>query len=180
MDSSTLADAFAPLAHLGWVDWTLLAVLLVSVILGLVRGFVLEAMGLLGWVVAWFSAQWAAPVLAPHIAALGVGEAGDALPHAAGFLVVFVLALVIWMLFARLLKAIVHATPLSVPDRILGGGFGVLRGAVLLLALAMVVALTPAAQSQAWRSSQGARWLGLSLQALKPLLPEPARQLMPA
>jgi membrane protein required for colicin V production len=180
MDVSSLADAFAPLARLSWVDWMLLTVIAVSVALGLMRGFVLEALGLLGWVVAWFAAQWAAPPLAPRIAEWGMGEPGGALPHAAAFLAVFLLALVVWMLFARVLRAVVHATPLSLPDRILGGGFGVLRGAVLLLALAMVVALTPAAQSQDWRSSQGARWLGLSLLALKPLLPEPARRLMPA
>ena len=54
----------------------------------------------------------------------------------------------------------------------LGAAFGVLRGMVLLLAVSSVVALTPAAQSTTWRGSQGARWLGSTLQALKPLLPD--------
>jgi membrane protein required for colicin V production len=67
---------------------------------------------------------------------------------------------------------LIHATPLSLPDRLLGAVFGMLRAVVLLLAVSSVLALTPAAQSTAWRSSQGARWLGSSLQALKPLLPE--------
>jgi membrane protein required for colicin V production len=48
----------------------------------------------------------------------------------------------------------------------------------LLLAVAAVVALTPASQSAAWRTSQGARWLGQALASLKPLLPEPVARLV--
>jgi membrane protein required for colicin V production len=180
MDAATLPSWLQPLATLGWVDWVLLTVLLGSVVVGIARGFVFECMSLAGWVVAWFGAQWAAPELAAVLAPLmgRLGEPGSAAPHAAAFALAFVGVLLLWSLLARAVKLLLHATPLSAADRLLGGGFGVLRGAVLLLALATVVTLTPAAQSQAWRVSQGARWLGLSLQALKPLLPEQARQLL--
>lgn len=156
------------LPALGWIDWTLLAILAVSVLVGLWRGFVFEVMSLLGWVVAWFGAQWAAPQLTPH---LPVFTADSPLRLAAAFLLCFIAALLLWGLLSRLLRLLIHATPLSIPDRLLGGGFGVLRGGVLLLALASVVALTPAAQSRGWQASQGARWLEIGLQALKPLLP---------
>jgi membrane protein required for colicin V production len=156
---------------LSWVDWALLTVLALSVIVGLVRGFVFECLSLLGWVVAWFAAQWAAPELAPH---LPIGAKGSMLNMAAAVALCFVAALIVWTLLARLIRLLIHATPLSFPDRLLGGGFGALRGAVLLLAVATVVALTPASQSAGWRSSKGARWLAQTLQALKPLLPDPA------
>ena len=39
----------------------LLGVLLLSVLVGLVRGLVFEVLSLLGWVVAYFAAQWFAP-----------------------------------------------------------------------------------------------------------------------
>ncbi len=162
---------------LSWVDWSLLAVLLVSVVIGLVRGFVFECLALAGWVVAWFAAQWAAPVLAPHIP---VGVPGSGLNLGAAFALAFLAAIVVWTLLARLIRMLIHATPLSIPDRLLGAGFGVLRGGVLLLALASVVTLTPAAQSTPWRSSHGARWLAQTLQVLKPLLPAPAAKLLPA
>jgi membrane protein required for colicin V production len=84
----------------------------------------------------------------------------------------------VWALLARLVRLLLHATPLSWPDRMLGAGFGALRGAVLLLAVATLIAFTPAAQSRDWRASQGARWLGITLSALKPLLPEPAARLL--
>lgn len=157
------------LPALGWLDWTFLAVLGVSVLVGLWRGLVFELMSLAGWVVAWFGAQWGAPQLLPW---LPVAEPSSPLRLAAALLLCFVGLLLLWSLLARLLRMLMHATPLSLPDRLLGAGFGALRGVVLLLALASVIALTPAAQSNGWRLSQGARWLELGLQALKPLLPD--------
>jgi membrane protein required for colicin V production len=157
------------LPALGLVDWALLAVLAVSVLVGVVRGFVFEVLSLAGWIVAWFAAQWGSPLLAPQ---LPVGVPGSALNAGAAFALAFVAALVAWALLARLVRLLIHATPLSIPDRLLGAGFGALRGGVLLLALATVVALTPASQSAAWRASQGARWLEQGLAMLKPLLPD--------
>jgi len=162
---------------LPWIDWLLLAVLAASVVLGFVRGLVYEALALAGWVVAWFAAQWAAPHLAPH---LPLGEPGSALQLGAAFVLAFLLALVVWGLLARLVRMLVHATPLSLLDRVLGSGFGVFRGLVLLLAVATVVMLTPAAQSDPWRGSHGAQLLGQALDSLKPLLPQPAADLLPA
>ncbi len=165
------------LPALPWIDWLLLAVLAASVVLGFVRGLVYEALALAGWVVAWFAAQWAAPHLAPH---LPLGEPGSALQLGAAFALAFLLALVVWGLLARLVRMLVQATPLSLLDRVLGSGFGVFRGLVLLLAVATVVMLTPAAQSDPWRGSHGAQLLGQALYSLKPLLPEAAADLLPA
>ncbi len=165
------------LSTLGWVDLALLGVLALSLLVGLVRGFVFECLSLAGWVVAWFGAQWLAPQLAPQ---LPLGASGSALNHAAAFLLSFVGVMIVWSLLSRLVRALLHATPLSLPDRLLGAGFGLVRGGVLLLAVATMVAFTPAAQSQAWRASTGARWLGQVLQALRPLLPDTATRLLPA
>ena len=165
-----------PLPALGLVDWALLAVLAASVIVGLVRGFVFELLSLAGWVVAWFAARWGAPLLAPQ---LPVGEPGSALNAGAAFTLAFAGALLGWALLARLVRLLIHATPLSLPDRLLGALFGALRGGVLLLALATVLALTPASQSAAWQGSQGARWLQQGLAALKPLLPEAVSRHLP-
>ena len=89
---------------------------------------------------------------------------------------IFVLSLVVWTLLSRLLRLIVHATPLQLIDRVLGGGFGALRGVVLLMAVATVVSLTPAARSPHWHASQGAGLLAGLLQVLKPMLPDAVSQ----
>ena len=163
-------------ATLGWVDWALAAVLLLSVAVGLWRGLVFEVLSLVGWVAAYVAAQLLSAVVAPM---LPVGTPGGALNQGATFALVFVLALVVWAVLSRLLRLLVHATPLQLVDRVLGGGFGLLRGAVLLLAVATVVSLTPAARTTAWQHSQGAAWLGAMLQGLKPVLPESFAQHLP-
>lgn len=164
------------LETLGWLDALILLIGSASIIVGLVRGFVFECLSLAGWVVAWFGAQWAAPALAPR---LPVGAPGGGLNHGVAFAVAFVLALIVWALLSRLVRLAIQASPLSAADRILGGAFGALRALVLLLALATVVSLTPAAQSAPWRASVGARGLTQMLVSLKPLLPAPAARMLP-
>ena len=153
---------------IGWVDWALLAVLLASMIVGLVRGLVFEVLSLLGWVAAYVAAQMMSPDVAPH---LPVGAPGSALNHGAAFAVVFVAALVAWMLMARLIRLLVHLTPLTLIDRTLGGVFGLVRALVLLLAVATVVSFTPAVRAAPWQAAHGAAWLGVLLSGLKPVLP---------
>ena len=74
-------------AALGWVDWALLAVLALSVVIGLWRGLVFEVLSLLGWVAAYIAAQMFAPAVAPL---LPIGHPGEALNHAAAFAATFV------------------------------------------------------------------------------------------
>ena len=164
-------------AALGWVDLTLLAVLALSVVVGLWRGVVFELMSLVGWVVAYIAAQAWSPLLAPQVP---VGTPGSPLQGGVAFALSFLAVLIVWSILARLARLLVHATPLTFIDRVLGAGFGLLRGAVLLLAVSTVVAFTPAARSQPWQESRGAAWLGAALQGLKPVLPDNVSRHLPA
>jgi len=160
-----------------WVDIAMFTWLALSMLVGLARGLVFETISLVGWGVAYFGAHWALPWLAPQ---LPLGEPGSALNHAAAFLCGFIAVLLAWSLAARLVRLLVRATPLSLPDRVLGAGFGALRGVVVLMALASVVGLTPMAASHAWSQSLGAAWLNVALHGLKPLLPNEILQHLPA
>jgi membrane protein required for colicin V production len=167
----------AALPLLGWVDWVLLAVPAVSVCVGLWRGLVFEVLSLVGWVVAFIAAQAFAPLVATFVP---IGVPGSALNHGVAFFATFVLALVLWALASRLIRLLIHATPLQPVDRVLGGVFGLARGAVLLLAVATVVMLSPAQRSTAWQQSRGAAWLATALQGLKPVLPDAVARQLPA
>lgn len=160
----------------GWVDWALLAVLAISVVVGLWRGLVFEVLSLIGWVVAFVAAQALAPVVAHYVP---VGVPGSALNHGIAFFATFVFALVLWALASRVVRMVIHATPLQPVDRVLGGMFGLARGAVLLLAVATVVMLSPAQRSTAWQQSRGAAWLATALQGLKPMLPDAVGRQLP-
>jgi membrane protein required for colicin V production len=173
---SSVSDANGVTAMLPWVDWALLAVLALSVLIGLFRGLVFELMSLGGWLVAYFAAVWFAPEVAPQVP---IGTPGSALNQSAALLLCFVAALILWGLLSRLVRMLIAATPLTVPDRLLGAVFGLLRGVVLLLAVATVVSLTPGAQSTAWKASTGALWLTGAVQGVKPLLPPALAQWLP-
>ena len=153
--------------EIGWVDIAMLAFLLLSVLVGLVRGVVFEVLSLVGWVVAWFCALWLTPVALPYIT---LGGAGTTLNHVIAFACVFLAVLVVWGIAARLVRTLIRATPLSAVDRLLGAGFGVLRGAVVLLLAVLAVGFTPIAKSDAWHRSVGVVWLNSVWQELKPAL----------
>ena len=165
------------MAALGWVDLALLGALVLSMLIGLWRGLLLEVLALAGWVVAWFGAHWLAPQWAPH---LPVGDPGSSLRAAVAFVAAFVAVLIGCGIAARLLRLLLQATPMRGVDRLLGGAFGLLRGVVLLLVITAVVALTPAASAPEWHASRGAQWLGTALQGLKPLLPPDVARHLPA
>jgi membrane protein required for colicin V production len=171
--------AALPQQALTWLDYTLLAVLALSVLVGLWRGLVFECLSLVGWLVAWWGAQWAAPQVAPWLAGvlggrLPLGAPESSANAGAAFALCFIGILIVWTLLAKLVRMLIQATPLSLFDRVLGGGFGLLRGGVLLLVLATVVQLTPLAQASAWRQSAGGAVLAAALVAVRPLLPDAA------
>jgi membrane protein required for colicin V production len=153
---------------LGWVDIGLMLFLVLSVLVGLMRGFVFEVLSLVGWVVAFVAAQMLTPLAQPHVS---IGQPGSALNHVVTFACVFLAALLIWGLGARLVRMLIRATPLSSFDRLLGAGFGLARGALVLLMLSLVLELTPVAKWPSWQRSQGAAWLNAAVKELKPWLP---------
>ena len=150
---------------IGWIDPCLAAILVVSVLVGVLRGFVFEVLSLAGWVVAWLAAQAVAPAVAPQ---LPVGAPASLLNHVVAFALVFFAVLIVWGLLARLVRGLVRATPLRAIDRLLGAAFGLLRGGLVLLAVAAVVGLTGTAQSPAWRGSALAGGLDALLREIKP------------
>lgn len=153
---------------LGWVDLAMLAVVAISAVIGLVRGFTFEMLSLAGWFFAFFAARWLEPWLGPY---LPVGAPGSLLNQGAAFACAFLAVLIVWSLLARGAAALIGKTPLRPLDRLFGAAFGVLRAAVVLLAFATLIGYTPLARSPAWRESAGAAMLEVALQALLPLLP---------
>jgi membrane protein required for colicin V production len=95
------------------------------------------------------------------------------------FVVVFVLILLAVGVLTWLIKKLVESVGLSPVDRVLGAGFGLVRGVVLLLALTVVVQLTGLSRGEWWQSARGPAWLDITLEGLKPLLPEAFVKFLP-
>lgn len=160
-----------------WVDWALLVLLAGSALLGLWRGLVFELLSIAGWLIAYFGA----PVLAPVVESWLPQQRFDAsLLHVLGLVLSFILILLVWSLGAKLVRALLHATPLSVIDRLLGGLFGCLRGLLVCLTLAVLIGMTPAKDWPSWRGSQIASGLQQLMHEVRPVLPDELLKLIPA
>ncbi len=132
------------------LDWTLLAVIGVSIAVGLVRGFMREMISLAGWI--------AGIVLAFAYAA----RISAALPWAQDWplarTAVVALLIVVACVFAAafvgwLVRELVKAARLSAADRTLGGLFGLARG-MLIVALAVFLVRDTALYGEPmWRES---------------------------
>ncbi|WP_300656068.1 CvpA family protein [Hydrogenophaga sp.] len=155
---------------MGLTDGLLLTVLLLSVLLGVWRGLVYEVLSVAGWVAAFVCAQAYADEVA---AVLPLEGLSPPLQLAAGFLLVFIAVAFAGGLLAWLVKKLVASVGLRPVDRILGGAFGLARGAVMLLAFAVVVSMSPLRDAPWWQGSVVANVLVATLHAVKPLLPEP-------
>ena len=155
---------------INFVDGVLLFILVLSAIVGMWRGLVYEVLSVMAWVAAFVLAQHYADQVAGW---LPMDGASPGLRTAAGFAAVFVASAFAGGFLAWVVKKMVAAVGLRPIDRVLGGAFGLLRGAVVLLAVAVVVGMTPLHSQPGWQSSAVARVLVSGLHALKPLLPEP-------
>ncbi len=165
------------LRSLNAVDGLLAAMLLLSTLVGWLRGFAFEVLSLLGWLAAWFVAVFYSPQWAAH---LPLGSPGSRLNLSAALVVSFIATLILWGLGARLIRLMIHATPLNVVDRLLGSAFGFLRGLVIGLIVAALLPLTPWTNGRIWRESAIAGLLDDALAELRPLWPSWQRTWQPA
>ena len=158
-------------------DWVLLSILLLSMLVGAWRGLVHELMSLAGWVVGFVMAQWFAAEVAVWLPLQG---ASAQIQYAAGFIVVFVAAMLATAVVARLLGKWIASVGLKPADRSLGALFGLTRGLVLLLAITVVLQMTGLARQDWWQQALAVPWLDTLLQGLRPMLPESFVRYWPA
>ena len=150
------------------VDWICLGVLVASLLLGAWRGLLYEALAVAGWVCAYLAARWSADVVGRW---LPVGDSPEGVRYAAGFVLVFIAVAFLGGMLAWAARHAAKALGMRPVDRIFGAAFGVLRGVLLLLAVAALAGMTPVGQAAWWRESASVQWLHMALLQLQPLLP---------
>ena len=159
------------------LDWVFIAIMAASFLLGAWRGLVYEVLSVVSWIAAFVLAQMSAPDVAKL---LPMGQAPEAARYAAAFVLVFIVVVFAGGLLAWLTKKLVEAVGLRPVDRALGAGFGLVRGALLLMAIAIVVNMTPLHRDGWWTESKGAGMSTAAVKHLKPVLPERFGQYLPS
>lgn len=115
-------------ANLPWFDIIVLGILLFSLLLGLMRGFVEEVLTMFNWVgaalVAWFFYPQVAELLVEWLP-------NDLIRKIAGGILCFVGAIITLSFLSSFLKAMLSFMATGSIDRALGGMFGLLRGYIV-------------------------------------------------
>lgn len=118
-----------------WVDLIIMAVIALSVITGLIRGFVKELIALGVWILAIWLAYSYSQALDPWLQKYIQDKTARTIT---AFIAILVATLIAGGIVNALLSFILKRSGLSGTDRILGMGFGFVRG-VFIVALIMAV-----------------------------------------
>jgi membrane protein required for colicin V production len=151
------------------LDWIIVVALALSLLLGLMRGFVRELLSLAGWAIG--------IVLALHYAAdLGrvvpLPDSWHGVRTAIAAVVLIVLCVLVAGLVGWLARRVMVAAKLSGTDRMLGALFGAVRGVLVLLAMVWFAHGTDVTTSAWWRQSALLPYAESALRSAAPWLPD--------
>ncbi|HUO44894.1 MAG TPA: CvpA family protein [Burkholderiales bacterium] len=142
-----------------WIDCAVLAIIGISVIVSVLRGLVREVLALASWIAAFLAARFFAPAVAPWFSRTIPDET---LRLLTAYAAVFVMTLLAAALLSMLISHLIKAAGLGAFDRVLGAGFGFVRGVAIVVLATLLAGLTALPRQPAWRDS----WSGARLAAL--------------
>jgi len=131
-------------------DLIVLGVIVISVVVSLMRGFVKEALSLAGWLVS----LWIAMSFSSGMAELFGNTIKDpTLRLLAAFISLFILSLIAAAIINFFATQFVQRAGLTGVDRTIGGVFGFLRGILLVTIIVMLLGLTTLPKEKWWDES---------------------------
>ena len=151
------------------VDWFFMAVLLVSVALGALRGILSEALAFINNLVALSFAIWFTPDLAKLLQMTGVGSG---VCYVFGFVFLFVTTVTAGLLLSQLHRNFFQPGRPKPVDRVFGSVMGLIRGVSLLLAATVFISISPLRTYVPWHESLGVSISNSALQLVKPYFSE--------
>lgn len=137
---------------LNWLDIVIVGVILFSAVLSLLRGFVREVLSVLCWIgaflVAIYGHKWAEGYLKQWIH-------DEQLLTLTASVAVFICALIVFSILTYFLSELLVKNMISGVDRLLGLLFGLIRGALIVIALLFLVKqiFPKFAHSEVWQNS---------------------------
>lgn len=154
---------------MSWVDLIIIAVVVVSALISLVRGFVKESISLASWVLAGFIAlRYFTPLselLEPYIES-------PTIRTGSGFAILFVCSLIIGAIINFMASQLVTKTGLSGTDKSLGVVFGAARGILIVIILVLLAGLTPMPSESWWKESTMIEYFASMASWIKDILPD--------
>lgn len=136
---------------MNWVDFAIIAIVVLSALVGLARGIVRELLSLGVWVaalaVAWLFHREVADLLVAQFAQPSVRLA-------VAFVALVLVTLILGAILGAVLTAFVDKAGLTGADRVLGLVFGAGRGVVMVAMAVFLAGLTPLPSDPWWQESR--------------------------
>lgn len=150
-------------------DYAVLAILVVSILLSVMRGVVRELFSLAGWVVAFMVANSFAAGFAPMLPS---SIAGESLRMLLAFAALFLSALLAMALMTMMISALTRTVGLGFADRFFGSLFGFMRGLLVVLLIVLAAGLTALPQEPFWEKALLRKPLETAAMMVIPWLPQ--------
>tara|TARA_B100001964_G_scaffold244093_1_gene324229 strand:- start:9387 stop:9905 length:519 start_codon:yes stop_codon:yes gene_type:complete len=164
------------LNFLATVDWLIVAILAVSTLISIRRGFVKEALS----VVTWTAAIIISRLFASQVSTLLVGVIEmPSLRLGAAYAMLFAGTLIVGGLLNSLVSEVIKMTGLGGTDKFFGMFFGFARGSiVILVVVAGLYYLAPVQEDSWWKESVLLPHVVSTIEWLGPILWEQGEQLI--
>jgi len=150
-------------------DYAVLAILVLSILLSVVRGVVRELLSLAGWVIAFMVASSFAAAFSPMLPSAIIG---DQFRGVLAFASIFLSALLAMGLLTMLISALVKTAGLGFADRFMGSLFGFARGMLVVLLAVLAAGFTTVPQEPFWKKATLSAPLETVAMMIIPWLPQ--------
>jgi membrane protein required for colicin V production len=132
------------------VDIVILIITVLSSAFGLWRGLIKEVLSLLTWIAALLVSR----VYSEPLAGLMTGVIeNDGIRYVSAFAILFVIVMMFGTFLNFLMSKLLNLTGLKSADRLLGAGFGVARGVIIVLVIMFITSMF-VSETELWQQSQ--------------------------
>ena len=132
------------------VDIVILIITVLSSAFGLWRGLIKEVLSLLTWIAALLVSR----VYSEPLAGLMTGMIeNDGIRYVSAFVILFFIVMMFGTFLNSLMSKLLSVTGLKLADRLLGAGFGLARGVIIVLVI-MFIASMFVSETELWQQSQ--------------------------
>lgn len=131
-----------------WLDYAVIAVIVISTLFGVVRGFARELMAIVAWTLAFVAARLGGEEVASWMPAILTDQN---VRMVAGYVVVFIVVLLALTLVGIGMAKLIKGTAIASMDRTMGGLFGLIRGVALVTLAILLAGLTALPAQPIWK-----------------------------
>jgi membrane protein required for colicin V production len=150
-------------------DYTVLAIIGLSIILSVMRGLVKEVLSILAWFAAFYVARTYTNQMLPLIPS---DIPSESLKTLAAFLVLFLATLFLSTLLAIAISAVFKKIGLGLLNGLLGAVFGTFRGVLIVCIFVFFAGLTEAPKDARWKNAMFSAPIEALVISMLPWLPE--------